>query len=443
MSCRPARLIALALIGWSVGAGSTHAADFHAGPNDYREFLPRLVAGDRLLLRAGDYQRGLPLRGLNGEPERPIRIEGPASGQRARFIAHPGANTISLTDVRHLHIRNLELDGGNRPVDAVKAEGHAAYAHFVTLENLHIHDYAASQQNVGISTKCPAFGWIIRGNRIERVGTGMYLGNSDGRAPFVGGLIEANQVVSTLGYNLQIKHQKSRPEELPAANQAHTTRIRANLFSKTDAQPGPQARPNVLIGDTPPQGAGSEDRTLVYGNLFWQNPSESLLQGEGHLSIYNNVFITRGPDAIRIQPHNGVPRDVRVLHNTVLAAANGITLLTPEGSPYTQAVAGNVVFSPRPISGGEQQGNLTGAFDRAGWFLARPHAELGRIDLSPRRALAAQPISPSDAGENLPEFEVDFLGRPRQGVSVGAFDSRDPAPLQTWLHRAGFSGEGL
>ncbi|MDP2787097.1 MAG: hypothetical protein Q8O79_03355 [Pseudomonadota bacterium] len=443
MPCRTLHLIGLALIGWSVCAGSTHAADFHAGPQDYREFLPRLVAGDRLLLRPGEYQRGLPLQGLNGEPGRPVVIEGPASGQRARFIARAGANTISLTDVRHLHIRNLELDGGNRPVDAVKAEGHAAYAHFVTLENLHIHDYAASQQNVGISTKCPVFGWVIRGNRIERVGTGMYLGNSDGSDPFVNGLIEGNRISETLGYNLQIKHQKRRPEDLPEAGQAHTTRIRANLFSKTDGQPGPLARPNVLIGDLPPQGPGSEDRTLVYGNLFWQNPGESLFQGEGHLSIYNNVFITRGPDAIRIQPHNGVPRDVRVLHNTVVAAGNGITLRTPEDNPYTQVVAGNVVFSPHPISGGEQQGNLTGAFDRAGWFLTRPHAELGRIDLSPRRALAAQPISQPAGGENWPEFEVDFFGRPRQGVSVGAFGSRGAAPLQTWLHQAGFSGEGL
>jgi hypothetical protein len=189
-------------------------------------------AGDRLLLSAGDYPRGLPLRGLQGEAGRPIVIAGPAIGPRARFIARAGANTVSLVDVRHLHLQHLELDGGNQRVDAVKAEGHAAYAHFVTLENLYIHDHAASQQNVGISTKCPAFGWVVRGNRIERVGTGMYFGNSNGAAPFVAGLIEDNTISDTVGYNLQIKHQLPRAEGLPGAGERHDTIIRRNLFDR-------------------------------------------------------------------------------------------------------------------------------------------------------------------------------------------------------------------
>jgi hypothetical protein len=119
--------------------------------------------------------------------------------------------------VRHISLRHLQLDGGNVPVDAIKAEGHSRFADFITLENLHIHDHAASQQNVGISTKCPTFGWVVRGNRIERVGTGMYFGDSDGSDPFVAGLIEENRVSDTLGYNLQIKHQKTRPAEFPDA----------------------------------------------------------------------------------------------------------------------------------------------------------------------------------------------------------------------------------
>ena len=81
-------------------------------------------------------------------------------------------------------MRNLELDGRNLPVDAVKAEGHSHYADFVTLEHLYHSRPCATQQNVGISTKCPALGWVIRDNRIERVGTGMYLGDSDGSDAF-------------------------------------------------------------------------------------------------------------------------------------------------------------------------------------------------------------------------------------------------------------------
>lgn len=428
---------------WGLGlfalAGSVCAVDYQAGPDDYRNFLPRLVAGDRLVLRAGDYLRGLPLRDLAGETSRPILIEGPASGDRARFIARSGANTVSLVDVRHLVIRNLELDGRNLQVDAVKAEGHARFAHFVTLENLFIHDHAANQQNVGISTKCPAVGWVIRGNRIERVGTGLYLGNSDGHKPFIGGLIEANQVTHTLGYCLQIKHQKARPDDLPESNQAHTTVIRGNLFVKADAQPGPMARPSVLIGDMPAHGAGSEDRTLVYGNLFWQNPSESLLQAEGNVAVYNNIFVSHGPDALRIQPHNGVPRDIHILRNTVIARGNGITVLVPEDNRFEQIVAANGVFSPRPLSGGTQQDNVTGGLDRAGQFLRKPLADLAQLDLSPIRTFGAQSIAKFAASAALPGLEVDFLGQPRSGHSIGALEAHEAGALQAWLRQIRFN----
>ncbi len=410
------------------GSGMLAAADYLAGPQNYREFLPRLTAGDRLLLSAGDYVRGLPLRGLQGEAGRPIVIAGPATGPRARFLARAGANTVSLADVRHLHIQHLELDGGNLRVDAVKAEGHAAYAHFVTLENLYIHDHAASQQNVGISTKCPAFGWVVRGNRIERVGTGMYFGNSNGAAPFVAGLIEDNTISDTVGYNLQIKHQLPRPEGLPGADERHDTVIRRNLFDRANAgPPGPMARPNVLIGHMPQTGPGMHDRTLIYANLFWQNPSESLFQGEGNLALYNNLFVTNGPDAIRIQPHNDVPREVRVLFNTVLASSNGISVLEPEHNPYTQLVAGNVVFAARPLQGGTQQQNLVASHAAAERHLVRPYAELVQLDLTPRRGKTpTRRIDPAWL-RDLPDIERDHAGMIRSPNLIGALIERFPA----------------
>ena len=412
MPGRAAGLIGLVLIICGVGAGWARAADFHAGPQDYREFLPRLTAGDRLLLRAGDYERGLPLRDLNGEPGHPIIIEGPPAEPRARFIARPGANTVSLVNVRHVSVRNLELDGRNLPVDAVKAEGHARYAHFVTLENLYIHDHAASQQNVGISSKCPAFGWVVRGNRIERVGTGMYFGDSDGSDPFVAGLIEDNRISATLGYNLQIKHQKVRPSDLPELEARHDTLIRRNRFNKADpAQPGPLARPNVLIGHMPLTGPGMSDRTLVYANQFWQNPSESLFQGEGNLALYNNQFVTTGPDAVRIQPHNDVPREVRILYNSVLSTGNGITVRAPENNAFEQIVAGNVVFAARPFEGGIQRHNLSGSHDAAGRYFTQPYAGFGEIDLSPRQGRRPSGTVPEKWRADLPDIDPDYVGR--------------------------------
>ncbi len=423
------------------------AVDYLAGPENYRSHLSRLRAGDHLLLRAGDYERGLPLHHLAGEPGRPIVIEGeivpparpdgtnrpPGGPSRSwggpatdligtRFLARPGTATVSLLDVSHLVIRNLELDGRNLPVDAVKAEGHSRYAHYITLENLYIHDHAASQQNVGISSKCPAFGWVVRGNRIERVGTGLYFGDSDGSDPFVAGLIEGNRVSDTIGYNLQIKHQMSRPADLPESDRDHDTVIRHNVFAKETAWPDRAARPNVLVGHAPIDGPGSRDRVLVYGNLFWQNPSEALFQGEGHLAIYNNVFVNSQGHALHIQPHNDLPRQVDIFHNTVLARGHGIRVLQREGMPPAgpQRVLRNLVFAAQPIVGGEAGDNLIGGVDSAARFLKKPYAELGQLDFTPRMTLAGEVWPDRLRLDAYPDSGQDIDRRARMAPVLGA-----------------------
>ncbi|HYP69089.1 MAG TPA: hypothetical protein VEP67_12680, partial [Thiobacillaceae bacterium] len=231
-----------------------------------------LSPGDTLQLSPGIYTRGLSVHELQGRADQPITIAGPKEKPGAVFLGRPGINTISLANAAYLVIRNLTLDGGNLPVDGIKAEGYSRFAHHITLENLRITGHGNNQQIVGISTKCPAWGWVIRGNVIERAGTGMYLGNSDGSGPFWAGLIEANEVVDSLGYDLQIKHQKPRPALEDAPKGPAVTVIRDNLFGKSrNASVGAMARPNVLLGHWPLQGPGTDDRYLVYGNLFVDN----------------------------------------------------------------------------------------------------------------------------------------------------------------------------
>ena len=398
-------------------AGATQAADFRAGVDDYRDFVRRLQPGDRLLLEPGDYGRGLPLHNLSGRADQPIVIEAANPAAPPRFIAQSGSNTVSLVNVRYLVLRHLELDGRNVPVDAVKAEGHSRYADFITLEQLFIHDHAASQQNVGISTKCPAFGWLIKNNRIERVGTGMYLGDSDGSDPFVGGVIEANRLSDTLGYNLQIKHQKTRHADWVGR---YDTVIRYNVFSRQDPVPGAQARPNVLLGHFPLTGPGSEDRYLVYSNLFRDNPSEALLQAEGRVAVYNNVFINPHGDAVHIQPHNDVPRAMALFSNTVLASGTGIQVRGAEGAAYRQRVIGNVIAARTPLQGGDALHNTLSPYRPE--LLGHPVAELTSLlrAFSPKskplpaglmRELAAYPGWPAEwsPGAHLPPALLRML----------------------------------
>ena len=399
-------------------------------PQNYRELLKDLQPGDRLELASGEYRRGLPIHRLAGTQQAPIVISGPDGGAPAVFIARAGANTVSIIDSAHVHIRNLRLDGRNVPVDAVKAEGHARWAHHITLENLTIVNHGYDQQNVAISTKCPAWGWVIRGNRIHGAGTGMYLGNSDGTGAFYNGIIENNLVADPRGYAIQIKHQHARPALDNAPRGRFVTIIRHNVLSKANGGlEGPNARPNLLVGHWPPSGDGSEDEYLIYGNYFYDNPHEALFQGEGNVALYDNVFVNpRGP-AIRIQPHNDVPRNVRVLYNTVIASGDPIALRLKEGQEsHAQWVAANAIFSPQPPRGGTQVANRLFEMQRAAELLGSTHEPDGRIDPFPRNTqLQCNPLD-GKLLSGLLDANCDFNGRPRALDYCGAYGSHGQNP---------------
>ncbi|WP_245725219.1 hypothetical protein [Nitrosomonas halophila] len=177
------------------------------------------------------------------------------------------------------------------------------------------------------------------------------MGNSDGSAPFIAGLIEYNLITQTLGYNLQIKHQQPRPNlaGMPAGDQVTT--IRHNVFSKADPPRNPSSpRPNVLLGHWPLTGRGANDRYLVYSNFFYQNPQESLFQGEGRIALYNNLFVNHMGGAIRFQPHHDKPREIAIFFNTVVAKNTGI-YHAGHNDPSLPIpwIANNAVFANRPL----------------------------------------------------------------------------------------------
>ncbi|HYG63420.1 MAG TPA: hypothetical protein VEL74_12620 [Thermoanaerobaculia bacterium] len=354
-----------------------------ANPSTYKSLIAGLLPGDRMLLAPGTYTQGLRLHGKNGQPNKCIVIEGPATGTPALFVGSGLWNTVSLRDNSYLVIRNLQLDGKGLAGDGVKAEVESTYTHHITLENLKLVGYGQSDQRVGINTKSRAWNWVIRYVTIERAGTGMYLGKSDGTGEFVNGLIEHNLVSGTLGYNVQIKHQKSRATGIgiPAAG---TTVIRHNVFSKANnSLTGTAARPNLLVGHWPLSGAGSTDTYQIYGNLFYQNPGEALFQGEGNIALHDNLFVNHLNRAVRIQRHNNLPRKVDVYRNTIVAKTEGIHLYN--GDPaYPQRLTGNVVFAASPLSGGVQSANVIGAYASAVNYLVNPMGTLGTLDLYPK-----------------------------------------------------------
>lgn len=445
--CMVLQLIAA---GTATARDTAHAAGttttYTAGPDTYLDLVRRLKPGDHLQLLPGEYRHGLPLVRITGTADRPVVIAGTAGGKlRPVFVARPGHNTVSIVNSAYVMIRHLELDGRNLPVDGVKCEGHADYAHHITLEGLYIHGHDNNQQIVAISTKCPAWDWVIRHTVIRGAGTGMYLGNSDGRAPFISGIIEHNLVAGTLGYNLQIKHQQVRPV-LPGMPEGNTTTIiRHNVFSKEGGGLTETARPNVLVGHWPLSGPGEHDQYLVYGNFFYQNPHEALFQGEGNIALYSNLFVNQRGDAIHIRPHNAAPRAVTVFHNTVLASGTGIHFSRrPDDPPvYTRFVTGNMVFAsvPLQVSGVETGSNMTGTVDEAGAYLVQPFAPLGRMNLLPvtgsrfkAEAAAGKKFDVSMYPQAGYDFEGTLYVTGEAGmVSVGAYAFHPARKVPRWL----------
>jgi hypothetical protein len=401
---------------------STCGAEIHhAGPADYLQALARLRPGDVLILAPGEYLAGLPVHGMVGAPGRPIVITGPQSPPAARFVARPAAHTVSIVNSAWIEIRKLEIDGKGFPVAAVRAEAHSDWAHHITLDGLSIRGHGASQGTVGIASFCPAWNWVISNNTIVGAGTGMYLGQSDGTAPFIAGLIERNVIVDSIGYNMQIKHQRVRPQIHGMPEGASVTIIRRNVFAKAiNSAAGAMARPNLLVGHWPPSGAGSADTYAIYANVFYQNPTEALFQGEGNVAFYSNLLVNTYGDAIHVQPHNDVPRRIDILRNTVIAANSGIRI-TGGDPASSQRVTANAVFAKAPLSGGEQHANVTGAMADAEVHLSAPFAPPGQLELAPKPGkLLTAPFGIA-LPMSLPDLERDFDGQAYSAPLAGAY----------------------
>ena len=403
--------------------GAAPLRTIQANPSTYKNLLTTLQPGDRLLLAPGTYTQQLRIANKHGQPGKCIVIEGPATGSPALFTGSNSFNTISLINVSYLVFRNLKLDGKRLLGDGVKVEATASYAHHITLENLHLTNYDQSLNRTGINTKARAWNFVIRRNIIARAGVGMYLGKADGTGEFVNSLIEHNLVYDSLLYNLQIKHQKSRATSMGIPTSG-TTVIRHNVFSKErGAATGSNARPNVLVGHWPLSGAGSTDVYQIYGNVFYQNPTESLFQGEGNIALHDNLFVNRVfSRAIRIQKHNNLPRRIDVFNNTVVASGEGIAIYN--GDPaYPQRVRGNLVFAAKPLIGGQQVGNLTGALSAASKYLNNPTGTLGArtLDLFPIPGKVTGTAVDVSFLSGLLDWDKDFNGFPKVNTYRGGY----------------------
>ena len=158
-----------------------------------------LKPGDTLRLAPGTYSR-LYINGLNGKPGRldhhqRTGIRSSRRHRRGGRFQYCGDHEQQPRGDRNPAHRQPRHPGAF----GISARGHEEnLTHDIRIEGNTFVGQNNGQQTDAISTKTPTWGWIIRYNRIFGAGTGLYLGESDGTQPFIGGLIEHNLIQNTI-----------------------------------------------------------------------------------------------------------------------------------------------------------------------------------------------------------------------------------------------------
>ena len=396
-------LAALAALAATAIAHPARAADVNADPSNYVQVLGTLHPGDTLHLAAGTYaptgSTPLPLSNLNGTPSQWITVTGPAADPPTAIIqASPDGccNIVEITRSSYLAVEHLLIDGNH--VDSafgISAKGGTSnLVHDIRIEDntlVHIDNDGdpadLGQQDVGITTKTPTWGWIIRRNKILGAGTGLYLGNSDGSDPFVAGIIDDNLVDKPTGYCMEIKQQNPWPTVAGMPEQPTATLISNNVFVKYDhAATTSGGRPNVLVDGFPDTGPGSHNHYEIYGNLFVHDSDDFLLQATGRVHVHDNLFVDDSANgAVNFTNHDGkTVIDAIAYNNTIYGVGTGIGFSSaPSGVGFA---AGNAIYAATPLQGSvaTQTGNIAGPVAQAAGDVASPSITFGAMDFYPK-----------------------------------------------------------
>ena len=208
------------------------AATIEATPESYRERVP----SPRARRRARAARRAVRARTdryTTSAVSRGARSSSRPAGRRSRCAHRTGGrNTVSIATASHIEIRNLVLDGRGLEVAGVRAEYRDTLAHHITIENLTIVGHGPSSRPS--ASPPPRRRVLDDPQQRHRRGRHRSLPRRLGRCRAVRLRAHRGQCDrGTTGYNLQIKHQKSRPLLRRDARGASSTTLRGNVFAKT------------------------------------------------------------------------------------------------------------------------------------------------------------------------------------------------------------------
>ena len=298
-------------------ATSAQAATTEIGPSDnLQAAVNALGPGDELVLRGGTYTLGSRFSiQLVATAAAPILIR--AKAGELPVIVYPSAsqNVINIESSEHVTLRGLEVTGGSHGIRISDSD-------FITVEKCHIHhtnDVALSANVPGSSYE----GLVLRGNHIhdtDHTGEGMYLGCNYDDCRMFDSLIEGNHIHHTNGPTV------SQGDGIEIKEGSYDNIVRDNVIHDTNY-------PCILTYST----GGNGGPNILERNLMW-GCGDHAIQSAADAVIRNNVILGAAQDGIRNQPHqNGVPGNLVITHNTVIAPANSAV--------RSSSIAGSVIIA--------------------------------------------------------------------------------------------------
>lgn len=462
-----ANIVGKALQGAAVGRVSavgdvtvTSAAIINASPADYQAKINALLPGQTLQLAPGDYtSSGMSIYNINGTAQAPITIQGP-SDRSAIIRGSAGNNTVRISGSSYVTLKNITVNSDRLGGDGIHAQSNVGASHHITIENCLITGCDDSQSTVGIATNSiSVWDWTVKNCDFSGCGTGMYLGNSDGSAPFVEGVIDGNFFTDCIGYDIEIKGQTVWGSSIAGRPEGTTkTIVRNNVFNKNAAtsSTGGNARPNLLIGGVASTGTGSSNTYEVYGNFFVGNPTaEPLFQFAGNMYCYGNLFYNidgasslgaiYARDWTSTAPVTTAPvKNVEIFGNTIVIDSGiGIDISSTAGP--TRRCIGNAIYAPTAfaLSNATQTANVTGTFSNATATLNKPDGVLASdLDLHPQAgALSGTSYLDSATWSVLTDYDKDFNSSTRDWAIRGGYSTRGVNP--GWFLQLARKGTGI
>ena len=167
----------------------------------------------------------------------------------------------------------------------------------------------------------------------------------------------------------------------------------------------------------------------IYGNFLYHNPRESLFQGEGRVSLHDNVFVDGNFSAIFMTGNNAPLKIAYIYNNTVFSKNSG--LYFNNLASVDDQVTGNLIFAGVPFGGRlatHSSDNITDTVANAAQYVNAPSFTLGAMDFYPRAGKATGTALDLSKFDGNSDYSLDF-----NGMDKGA----------TALFRGAYAGEGV